>query len=134
MLGVLEGGRDPVDAALEPPDLQAGVAVEDPAEHVAPEHLAERRHVVHHADEHAVVRARRPEGRLADVVRHREAALLDGLPHGVHRGAVVVDGLAVVAVARLQRQPERLDAELPSSRSSVWRHPSPSHQLTIPTP
>ena len=61
VLAVLQRGRHPVDAALEPADGEAGVPVEDAAEHVAPEHLAERRHVVHHADEHAVVGARRPE-------------------------------------------------------------------------
>ena len=112
VLGVLDRGRDPVDAALEPADPQAGVAVEDPAEHVAPEHLAERRDVVHHPHEDAVVAARRGQRRLADVVRHREAALLDRLPHGVHGGRVVVDGLAVVAGAGLQRHPERREAEL----------------------
>ena len=55
MLGVLERRRHPVDAALEPADLQAGVAVEDPAEDVLAEHLAERRDVVQHADDDAVV-------------------------------------------------------------------------------
>ncbi len=67
------------------PTPQAGVAVEDAAEDVAPEHLAERRHVVHHADQYAVVAAGRGQRRLADVVGHGQAALLDRLPHRVHR-------------------------------------------------
>ena len=94
VLGVLDGRRHPVDPALEPPDAQAGVPVEDAAEDVLAERVAERRHGLEHPDADRVELVRRRRRVLADVVRHREARLLDGLPHAVHRRARVVDRAA----------------------------------------
>ena len=68
MLGILQRGRDPVDPALEPPDPQPRVPVEDAGEEVLAEHLAERGDVDHHAHQHAVVLAGRFQPGLADVV------------------------------------------------------------------
>ena len=109
--GVLDGRRHPVDPALEPADAKAGVAVEDAAEDVLAEQVAERRHRLEHPDADAVELVRRRRRALADVVRHREPRLLDGLPHAVHRGAREVDRALLEVLAGLQRHEERPEAE-----------------------
>ena len=108
---VLDHRRHPVDPALEPPDAQARVAVEDAAEDVLAERVPERRHRLEHADVEAVELVRRRRRVLADVMGHRHLRRLDRVPHAVHRGARVVDRPLVLLLARAERQQERLQPE-----------------------
>ena len=111
VLGVLEDRRHPVDAALEEADLQAGVAVEDPAEDVLAERVAERGDRLQHPDLDGVELVGCRRRGLADVERHRETDLLDHRPHVVHRRAGVVDRDLVVVLAGVERHEERLEPE-----------------------
>ena len=127
VLGVLERRRHPVDAALEPADAQAGVAVEDAAEDVLAERVAERGHRLEHADADGVELVGRRRRALADVVRHRDLRLLDRLPHAVHRGAGVVDRRLSGVLARRERHQERLQPEgLQLARASGARPRRPT--------
>ena len=68
VLGILQGRWHPGDSAFEPADLQLRMPVQDAGEDIFGELLAERVDVDHHADDDAVVLARRLGRRLADVV------------------------------------------------------------------
>ena len=111
VLGVLQHRRHPVDAAFEEADLQAGVAVEDPAEDELAERIAERGDRLQHADLDGVVLVGCRRRGLADVERHRETDLLDHRPHVAHRRAGVVDRDLVVVLAGVERHEERLEPE-----------------------
>ena len=65
----------------------------------------------HHRDRDVVDLARRLRRSFADVVRHRQAGFLDRVPDRAHRAARVVHHDAVVAVARVEWQQERLEAK-----------------------
>ena len=111
MLGILQRRGHPGDSAFEPPDAQFRMPVEDAREDVLGELFAERVDVDHHADHDAVVLARSLGRGLADVVGDRHAGVFDLVPDRVHRrGAVVVD-VAVVVLARVEWQQERLEPE-----------------------
>ncbi len=111
VLGVLQCGGHPGDPALEPPDLQARMPIQDSGEHVLGELLAERVDIDHHADYDAVVLARRLGRGLTDVMADRQAGGLDLVPHRVHLGAAVVVDVALVVLSRIQRQQERLEPQ-----------------------
>ena len=111
MLGVLKGRWHPVDPALEPPDPEPGVTVEDAAEDVLGEGVAERRHGLEHPDRDGVELVRRRGRVLTDVMRDRDLRLLDRLPDAVHRGARVVDRALLQVLARRERHEERLQPE-----------------------
>src|SRR5271168_4339806 len=111
VLGVLQRRWNPGDAALEPADPQARMAVEDAAKDILGEHLPESVDVHHHRDRDVVDLAGRLRRGFADVMRHRQAGFLDRLPDRSHRAARIVHHDAVVAIARVERQQERLEAQ-----------------------
>ena len=93
------------------PIFRLGMPVQDAGEHVLGELFAERVDIHHHADDDAVVLARSLGWGLTDVVADRHAGRLDLVPDRVHFGAAVVVDVAVVVLAGVERQQERLQAK-----------------------
>src|SRR5579885_369622 len=87
------------------------MAIEDAAENILAEHLAERRHLMQHADRDGVELARVLCPALADMVGKGKARFFNRLPHRRHRRTGEIDRLAAGVLAGMQRQPVSLEPQ-----------------------
>src|ERR1700722_14033510 len=104
MPGILQSPWHPGDSTFEPTDPESGVVVEDHGEKVLSELFAEAVDVDHHPDDDAVELTRALRRRLSDVVSDRKSGGLDLVPYRLHAGTAVVDRIAVVVFAGVERQ------------------------------